>query len=361
MEQKVSVKARLGELSEVSGSLPAFDSLTRLAQRLCSTPIALVSLVQEEKNRQIFLSYQGLDEPWRSRGQTPLSHSMCQTVKQTSRPLIVHDAPNDPRFHDHSAVSDLGIAAYLGVPIYGADGTVLGALCVADRVPRIWSEKELSAVTEIAACVSQEIQLRMSIFVSETSQARSRQYNAKREMLFLAFACTELPLEKRFERLLETSCQVLGMKSGRISKGSLQTWMSFDPSGCFKDRDRSDHIEPLAKEVMSDCSMIYCHDLQACKIGSNRCPSIDGRYLGAPLTLRGILFGVVEFFDDQKQQAPWTEDDLSLLSIISMLTSSHLEVIDQIDFLKKCEMALLNQLAKSQKRRTWDATAPHQS
>ena len=70
----------------------AFDSLTRLAIRLFGVPVALISIVQEELDRQFFLSQQGLPEPWESRRQTPLSHSFCQHVKLEGKPLIINVA-----------------------------------------------------------------------------------------------------------------------------------------------------------------------------------------------------------------------------------------------------------------------------
>ena len=57
-------------------SATSLDRLTRLATRLVKAPVALVSLV--DTDRQVFVSAVGLDEPWASQGQTPLSHSFCQ-------------------------------------------------------------------------------------------------------------------------------------------------------------------------------------------------------------------------------------------------------------------------------------------
>ena len=74
----------------------AFDNLTRLATRLLQTPIALVSIVEESKDRQFFTSQYGLPDPWAADRQTPLSHSFCQHVKTSGKPLVVADAREHP-------------------------------------------------------------------------------------------------------------------------------------------------------------------------------------------------------------------------------------------------------------------------
>src|SRR5829696_5678133 len=66
-----------------------FDRLTRLARRLLGVPVALVSLL--DADRQFFLSAQGLPEPWAVLRQTPLSHSFCRSVVEAGLPMCVSD------------------------------------------------------------------------------------------------------------------------------------------------------------------------------------------------------------------------------------------------------------------------------
>jgi len=98
-----------------------FDRLTRLATSLFNTPVALVSIVEFERDRQFFASEQGLSEPWASKRETPLTHSFCQHVKTSGAPLVVPDARQNSLVQDNLAVRDLGVVAYLGVPIYGPE------------------------------------------------------------------------------------------------------------------------------------------------------------------------------------------------------------------------------------------------
>ena len=136
----------------------AFDRFTRLASRLLRVPVALVSLV--DADRQFFKSAVGLPEPWATWRQTPLSHSFCRHVVAAGRPLVVEDARRHPLLHDNLAIRDLGVIAYAGVPLAVAGGGVLGSFCAIDTQPRAWSADELSILEDLTASVVAEIELR---------------------------------------------------------------------------------------------------------------------------------------------------------------------------------------------------------
>ena len=140
---------------------PSFDRLTRLASRLIRAPVALVSLV--DPCRQFFKSAVGLPEPWASARETPLSHSFCQHVVASGRPLVVEDARGDPLLRENRAIVDLGVIAYLGIPLVTADGFVLGSFCAIDGVPRAWGADEVETMGDLAASVSTEIELRIDV------------------------------------------------------------------------------------------------------------------------------------------------------------------------------------------------------
>ena len=75
-------------------------------------------------------------------------------------PVIVTDAREDPLFIDNLAIRDLGVIAYLGVPLITPEDQAIGTLCVIDHKPRIWTKDEISLVTDIAAAVVTEINFR---------------------------------------------------------------------------------------------------------------------------------------------------------------------------------------------------------
>lgn len=138
-----------------------FDRLTRLVSRVLGVPVSLVSLV--DSDRQFFKSQVGLAEPWASERQTPLSHSFCQHVVTRQAPLVVGDARADPLVCDNLAIPDLGVAAYLGVPLRTPEGHVLGSLCAIDTVPREWSESDLLTLQDVAHAAMGEVALRAEI------------------------------------------------------------------------------------------------------------------------------------------------------------------------------------------------------
>jgi len=136
---------------------PSFDRLTRLAARVLNVPVALVSLVDEE--RQFFKSAVGLQEPWATQRETPLSHSFCQYVVASGEPLIVADAREHQPLRDNLAISEMGVVAYAGIPLITHDRQRLGSFCVIDHQPRTWTETEIDILYDLSASVITEIEL----------------------------------------------------------------------------------------------------------------------------------------------------------------------------------------------------------
>ena len=158
-----SVRSRLLSALDIIGEAqePEFDRIGALVARLLRVPVALVSMV--ETDRQFFKSQLGLPSPYSETRQTPLSHSFCRLVVADREPLIVTDSRLDDRVKDNPAIHDLGVVAYLGAPIVLDDGRVVGSLCAIEHVPRDWSRDDLATMTELAALVATEIDLRAEV------------------------------------------------------------------------------------------------------------------------------------------------------------------------------------------------------
>ena len=147
--------ARLAELRSLglldSESEERFDRVTRLAQRLFDVPIALISLVDED--RQWFKSRQGLDATETSR-----DVSFCGHAILGDEVLHVPDAAADPRFADNPLVTgDPSIRFYAGCPILGPSGAKLGTLCIIGREPRELSGDDALSLRDLAEMVEREI------------------------------------------------------------------------------------------------------------------------------------------------------------------------------------------------------------
>ena len=133
---------------------PTFDRLTRLASQLLQTPIAMLTLV--DADRQFFLSATGL--PDAIPRQTPLDYSICHAVA-ARRPLVVSDARCDPVLADNPVVTLLGMTAYLGIPLITPDGHAVGTLCVVDVVPREWTDAEMALLSDLVEITMDAIRL----------------------------------------------------------------------------------------------------------------------------------------------------------------------------------------------------------
>lgn len=128
-----------------------FDRVTRLAKQIFSTPIALVSLV--DADRQWFKSAQGLDAP-----ETPRNVSFCGHAILDDKIMVVNDAAKDQRFCDNPLVcNDPNIRFYAGYPLSAPDGSRVGTLCVIDRVPREISREQAQLLRELGRMVEEEL------------------------------------------------------------------------------------------------------------------------------------------------------------------------------------------------------------
>ncbi len=134
------------------------DRIARLVTRLVGVPTSLVSLVGDA--RQHFPGMSGLyGEAGETRG-TALEYSYCQYVVKRDAPFVITDSANDAVGATHKAYTELGVAAYAGVPLRTAEGHTLGALCAINTTPETWTAEQLDTMTELAAIAMSEIELR---------------------------------------------------------------------------------------------------------------------------------------------------------------------------------------------------------
>jgi len=137
----------------------AFDDLTLLASYVCKTPIALISLVDED--RQWFKSKVGL-----SVSETPREIAFCSTAIQHSEVMVVPDTLKDDRFRDNPlVVSDPRIRFYAGAPLITEEGYALGTLCVVDRKPREFGSDQKEALQALSRLVLAQLEFRRNLML----------------------------------------------------------------------------------------------------------------------------------------------------------------------------------------------------
>ena len=164
-----------------------FDRITRIAQRLFDVPIALVSLIDQD--RQWFKSRVGLEAT-----ETPRELAFCAHAIMGDEILHVRDASSDERFRDNPLVKDApGIRFYAGVPIGSPNGNKLGTLCVIDQKPRELTEVDLATLRDLAAMVEEELAAIQLATTDTLTQLRNRRG-------FLLVAGQVLSFAKRMEQ-----------------------------------------------------------------------------------------------------------------------------------------------------------------
>jgi len=169
-----------------------FDRLTRLARSLFRVPIALVSLVDED--RQWFKSHQGL-EGLEVR-ETPREFSFCAHAITDGQRLVVNDALEDERFRENPLVlADPSIRFYAGQPISAPGGAALGTLCIIDREPRELSADEEVLLADMASMVEREFAvLRLATLDELTGLSNRRGFNMLAKHALAMCARTDTPV-----------------------------------------------------------------------------------------------------------------------------------------------------------------------
>ena len=152
---------------EILDTLPeqAYDDITRIASQICDTPVALVSLVDEE--RQWFKSRRGIEVTETARDVAFCAHA----ILEPDRLLVVEDALRDPRFTNSPLVAgEDGVRFYAGAPLVTGDGHALGTLCVIDRQPRALTDSQLDSLQALSRQIVAQLELRRAVKTLERSR-----------------------------------------------------------------------------------------------------------------------------------------------------------------------------------------------
>lgn len=156
-----------------------FDDLTILASHICETPVALITLIDSE--RQWFKSRVGVDIK-----ETPRELSFCAVAIQQSDLFVVPDATQDPRFSSNPFVtSEPKVRFYAGAPFTSSDGHPLGTLCVVDFVPRQLNASQQNALLALSRQVQAQFELRKNLIELRTALGERDRAEAERDQTIL--------------------------------------------------------------------------------------------------------------------------------------------------------------------------------
>lgn len=190
----VNEKERLKDLESYSilDTLPEkdYDNITAIAAQICGTPIALISLIDNE--RQWFKSHYGVDAT-----ETPKEFAFCaHAINDPDNIFIVQDSRLDERFFDNPLVTqDPHVIFYAGVPLISEDDFPLGTLCVIDHSPKLLTDSQLHSLSALANQVVNLLKLRKSKFLLEEYIQNLKEKNLELEQYaFIAAHDLKSPL-----------------------------------------------------------------------------------------------------------------------------------------------------------------------
>lgn len=172
-----SVRQRALDMYRVVDSLPeaAYNDIVHLASVLCDVPIALVTLI--DRDRQWFKASHGLSETGTRRDEAFCNHA----IKAPNEFMEVHDAQTDSRFVTNPLVTgEHSIRFYAGMPLVTEGGEAIGTVCVLDRQPRELDEKQRTGVQALARLTMtllnarlHERELDRAVLLAEVAQAET--------------------------------------------------------------------------------------------------------------------------------------------------------------------------------------------
>ena len=156
----------------------AFDDLVLLASYICGTPMAMISLVDED--RQWFKSKVGV-----SMSETPRAIAFCDTAIRQPDIFVVPDTLNDERFRNNPlVVSEPNIRFYAGAPLINEDGYALGTICVVDQKPREFGPSQQAALQALSRLVLAQLEFRRNLLLLKEalSDRTKEEHERQREL-----------------------------------------------------------------------------------------------------------------------------------------------------------------------------------
>jgi len=312
-----------------------FDRITRLARQIFHTDIALISLIDEE--RQWFKSRQGLEAQ-----ETHRDISFCGHAILSSDVYVVEDASKDIRFSDNPLVLDAPyIRFYAGAPLHTKNGQRIGTLCIIDSEARILTTQELASLRDLADCVEHEI----------ANEQAHRQHDA---LLTLA-RITSLTFDDPQTLLRETlalGCEYLKLSTGIISKNegdniyvsvlqsaleTLHEGQLFPKNQTYSDLLKVDEgvvcIEHIAQSKYSDHPSYQRFRQET--------------YIGIPLFLEGHRYGTLGFSDDHPRATAYSEVEIEFINVLGDWVNSTLKRL-ALDHALELQQKLNDAVARAQ-------------
>lgn len=270
-----------------SGPEERFDRLTRIARHSFGVKVALVTLV--DRDRQWFKSRQGLELE-----QTSRDVSFCGHAILRDDVFVVENALTDSRFADNPLVAGApGIRFYAGAPLLSPDGFPLGTLCVIDDVSRSFSARDRKTLRDLADCVETEI-----------GASQSRRYYRTLEALFAIRDDTRRDPRENLRAGLQLGCQFLGLPYGIISRiegDDYAVVVQSSPPDTLQDHQTFPLGSTYCSLTLAADRILAIDHMAASEHAAHPCYRDFGleSYIGVPLDVGGKRYGTLNFSSPQ--------------------------------------------------------------
>jgi PAS domain S-box-containing protein len=280
----------------------AFDQITELASELCHCPIALVTLV--DKNRQWFKSRYGLDTIETERDISFCAHAILQTDV-----FEVPDTLKDDRFADHPAVTgEPHVRFYAGAPLVSTEGYAFGTLCIVDTKPRHLSLRHRQILQKLANQVNALLSARADRF-----QAIAHEHTLSRLLDAMPNAVVACNAEGKLTQFNELAQAWHGTDVKLISADKWPEY--FDLFHAHEHRHLMPHEVPLLRTWQGH--EVKNLEIKICAKGQPpRLVNCNGRQL---LTPSGELLGAIVVMNDitnERQQAELVQEEKRHLNMV---------------------------------------------
>jgi diguanylate cyclase (GGDEF)-like protein len=312
-----------------SAAEQAFDDLARMAALVCDVPIALISLVDRE--RQWFKSHIGIDVSG-----SPRNISFCaHAILKPTDVMEVPDAREDPRFALNPLVTgDPHIVFYAGAPILTPTGDPIGTLCIVDYKPRKLTAMQSRVLQGLANQAVTQLELRRSLMVLEASVESQTRYvdqlEREREDLEQENATdslTGLGNRRAFVERLDVEL----LRAGSAGTGLSLLYLDVDH---FK-RYNDSFGHPAGDDVLRQLAVVI---KRACR-GHDFAARIGGEEFAVvmPGTTRESAFVVAERMRRSVQQAVWLHRPITV-SVGATLANARVDTAIQL--MERADLAL---------------------
>ena len=188
-----------------------FDDLARLAARVCEAPIAMIGLIDED--REFIKARHGIDLIWLDLDQAVCAHTILSTEV-----LVIEDTRADVRTSANRMNDEIGMRFYAGAPLIDAEGHTLGALCVVDRRPRTLTEHQHEALRILSRQVVAQIEMRRAhrAYVEALAIAEARSTELERALE--VEHTLKLEIDHRVKNSLQLVGSLLQMQAARTER-----------------------------------------------------------------------------------------------------------------------------------------------